>query len=367
MARKIVVFGATGYTGRLVVEELLARGEKPLAAGRSLDKLAALDAEIGPLDYSVADAGEPSSIAALLDPGDVLVSTVGPFAEHGEAAVEAATRTGAHYLDSTGEPAFIREVFTNYARRARGACALVTAFGFDYVPGNLAGGLALKRAGAKARRVDVGYFVEGPAGPDALSSGTIASAMTSMLEPSFSWRGSSLVDERGGKHHRRFTTSDGKARSGISVGGTEHWGLPRYQPNLEEVGVYLGWLGPASAPVSKASIGLAAASKIPGVNSLVHRATEPIRARSGVGPSAEARAKRSIVVQAVAYDADGDELATVELRGPEMYTFTGAILAWGAAHALEHGFDNSGALAPIDAFGLATLRQGCEEAGLVRA
>ncbi|WIX76832.1 hypothetical protein QRX50_36205 [Amycolatopsis carbonis] len=66
---------------------------------------------------------------------------------YGEPAVRAAITAGAHYLDSTGESQFIRQIFEHYGPGARAAgCALLTAFGYDHVPGNLAGALALRDA-----------------------------------------------------------------------------------------------------------------------------------------------------------------------------------------------------------------------------
>ena len=74
----------------------------------------------------------------------------GPFLELGEPAVQAALRAGASYLDSTGEPPFVRTVFQKYGPQAADAGAgLLPAFGYDYVPGNLAAGIALERAGMR--------------------------------------------------------------------------------------------------------------------------------------------------------------------------------------------------------------------------
>ena len=107
---RIVLFGATGYTGRLMAE---------------------------------ADTARPDSVRDLVGPGDVLVSTVGPFLTRGEPAVAAAVGAGAAYLDATGEPPFLRRVFEHHGPKAAGRCGLVPAFGYDFVPGNLAGALAL--------------------------------------------------------------------------------------------------------------------------------------------------------------------------------------------------------------------------------
>src|ERR1700710_254656 len=131
MAGRIIVFGATGYTGRLGSEQLVARGERPLLVARDRSRVEALAGELGGLDSAVADVVQPSSLAALLEPGDVLATTVGPFARWGGAALDAAIGAGAHYIDSTGEPAFIRRVFEREDARAREAdVGLLTAFGY---------------------------------------------------------------------------------------------------------------------------------------------------------------------------------------------------------------------------------------------
>ncbi|HVE67657.1 MAG TPA: saccharopine dehydrogenase NADP-binding domain-containing protein, partial [Solirubrobacteraceae bacterium] len=177
MAR-IVLFGATGYTGKLAAQALVNRGEKPVLAARSPGKLDDLAAELGGgLETATADVSRPDTVRALVERGDVLVTTVGPFARWGGPAVEAAIASGAHYVDSTGEPEFVRAVFERYGPGAQAAgCGLVTAMGYDWVPGNLAGALALREAGDRAIRVDLGYFMTGRAGSGDMSGGTRASA-----------------------------------------------------------------------------------------------------------------------------------------------------------------------------------------------
>src|SRR4051794_41453137 len=163
---RIVLFGATGYTGRLVAEALARRGARPVLAARSGDSLRGLASELGGgLDTAVADVSRPESVRALVERGDVLLSTVGPFARWGEPAVRAAIDAGAHYLDSTGEGTFIRRVFEEWGPPAAARdVALLTAMAFDWVPGNLAGGLAAAEAGPAAAPPDLGYFVTGSRG-----------------------------------------------------------------------------------------------------------------------------------------------------------------------------------------------------------
>ena len=152
-----------------------------MLAARNEARVRALAEELGGLEWAVADVDRPDTVRALVERGDVLVSTVGPFARWGEPAVQAAIAAGAHYLDSTGEGSFIREVFERYGSGAQAAgCGLLTAFGYDWVPGNLAGALALRDAGEAATSVQIGYFNPG-AGAGSASGGTRASSAGIML------------------------------------------------------------------------------------------------------------------------------------------------------------------------------------------
>src|SRR3954468_23642297 len=211
--RRIVLFGATGYTGRLTAESLVRAGARPVLAGRSRGRLQELAEKLSgsgqALDVATADVKDPRSVAALLEPGDVLISTVGPFLQLGEPAVQAALAAKASYLDSTGEPPFVRTVFQKYGPHAAdGGAGLLPAFGYDYVPGNLAAGLALEQAGGAttdATRVDVGYFTTGPMTTGSMSGGTAASAAGILLEPGYAWRHGALTAARAAEKVRSFT------------------------------------------------------------------------------------------------------------------------------------------------------------------
>jgi len=359
MAGRIVLFGATGYTGGLTARALVARGAAPLLAGRSQSRVEALAAELGGLESAVADVTQPQTVRALVEAGDVLVSTVGPFVRWGEPAVRAAIDAGAHYIDSTGEPPFIRAIFERHDAAAQEAgVGLLTAFGYDYVPGNLAGALALREAGERAVSVDVGYFVSGDAQP---SGGTRASAVGMLTESAYAFAGGRLVDARTARSVRSF---DG--RPAVSVGATEQFALPRVHPGLRDARVWLGWFGPASRPLQAISAATALATKLPGVRSAIGATAGRFVHGSTGGPDAAARAGTRSHIVAIASDARGRELATVRLEGDNPYDFTGAMLAWGATAAAGGAIGGQGALGPVDAFGLDALERGVGEAGITR-
>lgn len=368
MSARIVLFGATGYTGALTARALVAQGATPVLAGRDAVRLQALAAELGGLETAVADVDRPASVRALLERGDVLVSTVGPFTRWGGPAVEAALDAGAHYLDSTGETPFIRRIFEAYGPRAQAAeVGLLTAFGYDWVPGNLAGALALRDAGDRASRVQVGYFMSGKAGGSGdMSGGTRASLVEALTEPAFAFRDAAIVTERAARRTARFETSPGRWKTAVSVGTSEHFALPRLAPAVRDVEVYLGWFGPASKPLQAVSGVTAAALAVPGVRGAVKAAGARLLKGSTGGPDAQQRALSGSLVFATAYDSVGNELASVRLTGVNGYTFTAEILAWGAVTVADGGLQGTGALGPADGFGLDALEQGARQAGIER-
>ena len=373
MTGSVVVFGATGFTGELVARALVRRGASPVLAGRNPERLASLSAQLGGLETRTGDVNRPDTVYELVEAGDVVVSTVGPFVRRGRPAVDAAVRAGATYLDSTGEPPFVREVLGRDGdRAAQTGALLLPAFGYDYVPGNLAGALALRAAGEAASRLTVAYFVTGRSGLGALSGGTLASVVGLAGQPSFAFRCGRLVTERPASRVGRVPVR-GRSASGVSVGGTEHVGLPRLYAGLCEVEVLLGWAGRASRAAQLAT------QVVQGLDRPLRRFAPGVAdglvtglayaAGRWQGPDAGNRSRAGTLVVAVAADEGGRPLARAEVTGPEPYTLTGELLAWAALESTgrtaPHGRPAAGALTPVEAFGLDRLAEGCESLGLV--
>jgi short subunit dehydrogenase-like uncharacterized protein len=253
-------------------------------------------------------------------------------------------------------------VFERYGPAAvQTGVGMLTAMGYDWVPGNLAGGLALERAGDLATRVDVGYFITGAGAT--MSGGTRASLVGAITAPAFAFRDGRVHKERAARRVRSFRVGS-KERQGISVGSSEHFTLPRLAPRLREVNSYLGWFGPASRAMQLMSAGTSLAMKAPGVEKLWNAAGERFVQGSTGGPDAEQRAKSGSHMVAIAYDAAGRPLSEVHLAGIDGYTFTGRMLAWAAERAAAGGLRGTGALGPVDGFGLQELAAGCAEAGI---
>ena len=361
---RIVLFGATGYTGRLTAERLIALDERPLLAGRSEEKLASLAADLGGLEWQRADVFRRNSVFDLVSEGDVLLSTVGPFAKWGEPAVGAAIAARGTYLDSTGEPAFIRRVFEEFGPpAARAGAVLMPAMGYDFVPGALAGALALEDAGAAATRVDIGYYALG-GGFGALSRGTRASLAGASFDDSFAFRDGQVRRVRSAERVRDFDVR-GTPRPAISVGGAEHFTLPAAYPRLREVNVHLGWFAGLARAVQAGSLAASVVTRVPGVRSVLGFAMSRVAGLAG-GPEPGTTPGTASYIAAEAYGPDGERLAEIHLSGADGYAFTAGFLAWAARRAAHAGVDATGAAGPLEAFGLEALERGCDEAGLRR-
>ena len=178
----LVVWGATGFTGRLVVEEL-ARAAPPglrwAVAGRDPARLDAVRAAHAPdAGAVVADVADPASLGALARSARAVVTTVGPYARYGTPLVAACVVAGTHVADLTGEPTWMRATIERYDGPARAAgVRVVHACGFDSVPSDV--GVwwlqqhALERFGRPCHRID---HVFGPMS-GGISGGTVASAL----------------------------------------------------------------------------------------------------------------------------------------------------------------------------------------------
>ena len=143
----IVIYGATGYTGRLVAEHFLREyGDKPDAptwamAGRNPDKLAEVKREIGAPDSTptiVADAADTVSLDLMCEQAKVVITTVGPYQLYGEPLLAACAKSGTHYADLCGEPAWMRQMIDKYEADAKASGARISfSSGFDSIPFDL--------------------------------------------------------------------------------------------------------------------------------------------------------------------------------------------------------------------------------------
>jgi short subunit dehydrogenase-like uncharacterized protein len=186
----IVVYGASGFTGRLVAEYLASRYAKDselkwAMAGRSLDKLSGVRDAIGaPADTPLiaADAGDPASLQAMIDQTRSVLTTVGPYQLYGSELVAACAASGTDYLDLCGEPLWMRQMIDAHEAAAKSSGArIVFSCGFDSIPFELGvfflEETAKEKLGAPVSRVK-GRVRDMKGGP---SGGTVASIKATFM------------------------------------------------------------------------------------------------------------------------------------------------------------------------------------------
>ncbi|MFF1822412.1 DUF5938 domain-containing protein [Kribbella sp. NPDC058245] len=175
--KPVVVYGASGYTGRLVCEYLRQYHVPFVAAGRSEDKLkssmASNVAGIETADYEIATVDhDVSALTDLFKGASVVLNTVGPFSELGPAAVEAALAAGAHYTDTTGEQDWLITCDEKYGEQfADAGLLLAPGIAQMYTTGEIAAQLCLEQPGLDT--LDIAVFWGG--------SPTIASTRTILV------------------------------------------------------------------------------------------------------------------------------------------------------------------------------------------
>jgi hypothetical protein len=255
---------------------------------------------------------DASALDAFLAGAEVLINTVGPFAELGMPVVEAAVRNGVAYVDSTGEPAFMSEV---YQRFASAPVAIVPACGFDYVPGDLAAAIAARDLGGKCERIGVHYETNATLP----SRGTVRSALGVLAR-----------DDIAQLKARRIELPEG-SRDAIEWPGGERITVPRHVPGAEVSvtmivsGILLpGWQFGAAVMTSLAPMLRPLANFLP------------------EGPPAALRAAARYRVFAEASGPSGR--AVVVCEGSDPYGMTARFLVAAAAR-----ITGSGAMAPAQA------------------
>lgn len=187
----LIVFGATGFTGRLVAEYLLGHAPSELrwaVAGRNAAKLETIKAELtaeypaaASLDVLVADSMDAAAVARIAEQCKVVCTTVGPYAKYGALLVDACAVAGTHYCDLSGETHFVRQSMEANLTKAQetGAC-IVHCCGFDSIPSDIGTymlGEAMAERGATLKQVRA-FAGEMKGGP---SGGTVAS-MANILD-----------------------------------------------------------------------------------------------------------------------------------------------------------------------------------------
>ena len=341
---EVLLFGSTGYTGRLTAQALARRGADFAIAGRNRSKLERLAGETGNPEVRVASVGDVDALTEALSDVAVLITCVGPFGEMGDTAVEAALRAKVHYVDSTGEGPFIGKLIETKMEAARAAgIAMVPAMGFDEVPADSAATLASE--GLTQADVTLTYAV-----PTVLSTGTLRS-IVSIAASEGAW------------------LEDGK-RTWIRTGDHSRWApMPPPLGPKESVGFPFaeGHLAPlhldvrsfrtfaTAGPIERMGIKLGRPFTPYLKAAPVRAVIEKVLDRLPEGPTAEQRAQSRWTILAEAHS--GTEWRNVALSGRDVYGLTAEFLSAGALEIARRGPRATGVVAPVQAVGIETFEK----------
>jgi short subunit dehydrogenase-like uncharacterized protein len=338
----IAIYGATGFTGKLIARKLKEAETDFLIAGRSRGKLEALSRELGGVPFQAVAADDAAGLREMLEPCSVVVACAGPFGLHGEPVVAAAVDAGTHYLDTTGEQPFMRTVFDRYgARAAEKGVALVSGMGFDYAPGDLIAALTADGMGS-LEEIVLAYCVHGftPTHGTALSGLEIMQG-GDVVWSDGDWRPAPRSADGG---RWRFPDSIGEQRM-LRYPAGEQVTVPRHVETARVRTLLNGMVVPPRLmPLAvAASPLLGMAMRTP-----LRRATGALVRRLPAAPSEEARKAARFTISCEARGKAGTRRGTV--RGGDVYGLTAVSLAHGALLCADPAYERSGALAPAQAF-----------------
>lgn len=173
MTKPLLIYGATGYTGRLIVDEALARGLRPILSGRSAGAVQDLAATHG-LEARPAALDDPAAMKRALDGVGAVLHCAGPFMHTAKRMLEACLASGVHYLDITGEIPVFEAMAAAHARGVQAGITILPGVGFDVVPTDCLAA-HLKRRLPSATSLELAF--SGGTGP---SHGTAATVIEGM-------------------------------------------------------------------------------------------------------------------------------------------------------------------------------------------
>ncbi|KAK4891347.1 hypothetical protein LTR27_010001 [Elasticomyces elasticus] len=315
---KIAVYGATGYTGRLIVAELVRRNIATLILGRNEQDLASVP---GAVQRQVAGLDDIEALSNHLQGCDTVISCVAPFSHIGFHILEAAILARCNYIDTSGEQRWIQRVFDEYGPRAAAAgIVCIPSATDDTVTGDMiAGVVARKLDTVQSLVVHHGFFDVD------MSRGTIKSFYALMQILPLVWREGSWVEQASSAlGNVRFPAADAEQASFLFP-GAELIGMQRH----------------LTAKEMHATVNLDLVSAMTGLN-------EDAIATLPKGPAVERRQAARLTMLVEATSPNG-RIARGYARGRDLYKLT-AVVAVEAAIRCRDVHGSRGVLAPSQAF-----------------
>lgn len=333
---EILLYGATGFTGKLTALELARRGRRFAVAGRDRAKLESLRSRIEPRPEAIAVAvDDAEGLRRACARASVVLSCAGPFAVFGRPVQDAALAAGTHFIDVTGEQGYMLDTWRRNDEARAAGVVLLNAAGFDVVPTDLCAWLACRGIDAP-EQVDIAFAASG----GRLSHGTMKSILGILEAGCLCYEDGRWVTEPLGHHARDvpFPLPLGPRRV-VSVPIGDAATAPRttgarnvrvYVAAGRAIGRLLPLFGRAAPAIARGP---------------VRRLLETLVDSSPEGPSDSERAATKFTIWSEALSREGHrQFATISGRDP--YGFTAVASAYLAGKMAEPGYNRSGSLTP---------------------
>lgn len=333
-----MIYGANGYTGRLVARLAVARGERPVLAGRNADEVAALAGELG-LEHRVVDLPTgrrgTAALQAALDGIGAVAHCAGPYQVTAAPMVDACLAAGTHYLDITGELPVFEEIYERHDEAVAAGVVLLPGAGFDVVPTDcLAALLAAQLPGAVS--LELAFLARG-----GMSPGTAKTALGVAGRGGRRRVGGQLVPTRYGEPSRVVPFPSGERRVGAVP-----WGdvVTAYRSTgIGDITVYTKVPASMAGPGRVARLRTALVQKLLGYRVIHDIASRMVGARVA-GPSPDTREATGVEVWGEVRDAAGGSRSGT-LVGPNGYDLTADAVVRAAGYVLA-GRGPAGPIAP---------------------
>lgn len=307
MRGRILIYGGTGYTGRLIAEHARNLRRAPVIAGRTAHRVQALAEELA-IAGRVAAPDEPQAIDEALGDIDVLINAASPFARTARPLIEACLRTGTHYLDITGElPIFQDAARYDGPARERGIM-IMPGVGLGIVASDC---LALHVA---ARVPNAKYLRMAVLRPDSFSRGSVRSALGLSNSHVTIRRNGRLISVPVGRLQRAFDYGDGR-RESVAVSWADVF-TAYYSTGIRNIEAYFE-ANLASRVLYQLGAGVADTLRLPPVE----RWLDAVVRALPDGPSAQQRQRERCVIVAEAEDS-WRQRSCARLETPDGYSFT---------------------------------------------
>jgi len=349
----ITVLAATGFTGRLIAQQLRRQRLPMRLAARSASKLRTLVEELGEdVPTVVADVSQPTTLPPVFEGTRVLINCAGPFLDLGEPVVAEAVRQGVHYLDTTGEQAFIKLVFDRHGEEARRrGIVLAPATAFECALSDAAVAVAARDL-EPCEEVSIIYAISG----FGTSRGTKKSVLRAICSDGYLYRDGQLVLALPGAERRSVHLPNGKRALAVSFPGGEVIQVPRHVQTRAVIPMMV--VGPGTARLLGLGLPLLRGLMATPLRGMIFRQIEA----GAVGPTVAERAASRFTLLCEA--RRGEDRRVVIGEGHDAYGLTAVVAVALAAHLLRDEPREVGAISPAMIAGSDAIIESTRAAGV---